>query len=242
MGKIKIEDIIILNNTIEVKYNVSNDLQELFNLNYTFKIEYSEKISSVPKNIAIIPFVSNILPIAWLSNSDLYIDELEENFANCLDDLRDAFNKINKTDIFKGNIIVNKKIKNSKYSNTKNISCFWSGGVDSLQTLTYLLKQDYKPLLITLWGTDVWHHNEAGWNSLKNNSELCGKTFGLKNIYVKSNFRNFIKEHILTEKLLKDRINDSWWHGIQHGIGLLGHIAPYTYIYIIYKFTIFLEH
>lgn len=49
-------------------------------------------------------------------------------------------------------------------------------------------------------------------------------------MFLKSNFRKFLKEQVLTEEF-KDELKDSWWHGIQHGIGLLGHIAPYCYQY-----------
>lgn len=231
MGKIKVEKIIIKDYSIEVKYSISKDLQYFFNLDNNFKIIYSENISTVPENIAIIPFICNVLPIIWLSDSKLYIDIIDENFANILDDLRKSFNDINNTNVFKGKIYIKKKIKTPKYIDLNSNSCFFSGGVDSLQTLSYLLKQNIDPLLITVWGTDVWDYNEAGWHSLENTANLYGEFYGLKNLYIKSNFRKFINESLLTDKLLIGKINDSWWHGIQHGIGLLGHIAPYAFIY-----------
>ena len=93
------------------------------------------------------------------------------------------------------------------------------------------LKQNLKPLLITIWGTDVWDYNKEGWESLNEYSKIIGKKLKLENLYIKTNFRKFINEHVLTEKLLSGKINDSWWRGIQHGIGLLGHVAPLAYLY-----------
>ncbi len=90
---------------------------------------------------------------------------------------------------------------------------------------------DKKPLLITIWGTDVWDYNTEGWSSLKKLAEEYSEKLNLKNLFIKTNFRKFIYEHVLTEKLLKGVIDDSWWRGIQHGIGLLGHVAPYAYKY-----------
>ena len=53
----------------------------------------------------------------------------------------------------------------------------------------------------------------------------------------------FINEGRLGQAVYS-RANDGWWHGFQHGIGLIGHVAPYIYknniskVYIAASFTI----
>ena len=32
-------------------------------------------------------------------------------------------------------------------------------------------------------------------------------------------------------KLVEKYANDDWWHGFQHGIGLIGHAAPLAYLF-----------
>ena len=230
MEKIVIKSVNVEKNDISIDYEVSNGLKKYFNLENKFHAHYYEDISIVPKEIAVIPFISNVLPIIWLTNSELIIDSLEEKYANSIDKTRNAFNEMYNVNIFKGKVTVhNKKIIKS-LNIEENVSVFYSGGVDSTSSLVSCFEKNEKPLLITIWGTDVWDHNIEGFESLKENAESCGKKYNLQNLFIKTNFRKFIYEHELTKGLLEDRINDSWWRGIQHGIGLIGHIAPYAYI------------
>lgn len=230
MGKIVVKEVKIEKNNIYIDYDVSEDLKEFFNLENKFHADYFEDVSKVPHSVAVIPFVANVLPIIWLTDSTLYLDELDEKYFKTIVKTRKAFNEMYKLDIFKGKVVVKNKVKNV-VKKKENCSVFYSGGVDSTYSFVDILKQKKKPLLITIWGTDVWDHNEEGWQSLKENSIKCGQEYKLKNLFIKTNFRKFIYEHVLTEKLLKGKINDSWWRGIQHGIGLLGHVAPLAFKY-----------
>ena len=230
MGKIKVVNIDIKDNTILVDYIISEDLKQFFNMENKFKIEYGENIEEVPEEIAIIPFISNVLPIIWLTNSSLELEKIDEEYFKSINDTKKAFQKVYPNAKFEGKIKVNNIIKNKKKKIKEDVvSVFFSGGIDSVSSLVSVIEK--KPLLITIWGTDVWDHNEEGWKSLKELAVDYSKQLNSKNLFIKTNFRKFIYEHVLTEKLLKGVINDSWWRGIQHGIGLLGHVAPYAYKY-----------
>ena len=216
---------------IKIDYTVSDNLKEFFNLDNKFEVDYYENVESIPDCVAVIPFVSNVLPIIWLSDSELVVESLDYDYSKSINKTRTNFNKMYKTDIFKGNVVVKNEIKHKKSRKKENVSVFCSGGVDSTLSIVKCLEKGYKPLLITVWGTDVWDNNNDGWKSLKNYSSKLSKKLKLKNLYIKTNFRKFIYEHVLTEKLLRGRINDSWWRGIQRGIGLLGHVAPLAYMH-----------
>lgn len=63
----------------------------------------------------------------------------------------------------------------------------------------------------------------------------CVRTCNTNSRYVrfrmcicKTNFRSFINERKLN--CLVKNSGDGWWHGFQHGIGLLGHGAPIAYL------------
>lgn len=47
---------------------------------------------------------------------------------------------------------------------------------------------------------------------------------------IKSNFRKNINE-IELNKSFQKVLKDNWWHGVQHGIGLLSIVIPYAYKY-----------
>lgn len=228
---IKVKSVIKNESILNVDYEISEDLKDYFDLNNKFKADYYENISDVPDSILIIPFIGNVLPIIWLTDGQLIVDELDKNYYDSINNTKEAFNKMYKTDIFKGKILVNRVIDNKAINNDINTSVFCSGGIDSTYSLVNSLKNNERTILITLWGSDVWNNNEEGWESLKEYVLNLGNRLQLENKILKSNFRKFINEKNLTEGLLKNRINDSWWHGIQHGIGLITHVAPLAYLH-----------
>ncbi|MCM1137467.1 MAG: hypothetical protein NC221_00655 [Duncaniella sp.] len=96
-------------------------------------------------------------------------------------------------------------------------------------------------MLITLWGSDIKLDDHKGWDIVKNHALKTANDFGLEAVLVKSNFREFINYRELFS-LVKNS-GDEWWHGFQHGIGLIGHAAPLVWnrglkkIYIASSFT-----
>ena len=81
MNNIYIDTISIHQHVIKIHYHVDDNLKVFFNPNIKyFEIEYSCNIESVPTSIAVIPFVTNVLPIVWLTNSTLTIPELDKTF------------------------------------------------------------------------------------------------------------------------------------------------------------------
>lgn len=225
---IEIKKVSIDENIIEVDYDIAEELQQFFNLENKFRVQYSENISDVPEEVAIIPFVTNILPIIWLTDSTVKINKIDENFFESLENVKKGFADMYPNVEFKGNILADEIIKSEKNQRECRSSIFFSGGVDSTSSLISVEKE--KPILITVWGSDIWDYDEEGWKEAKKTVEKFGKEFELENKYLKSNFRKFINEQKLNENF-QEKLNDSWWHGIQHGIGLLGHVAPYAFKY-----------
>lgn len=52
--------------------------------------------------------------------------------------------------------------------------------------------------------------------------------YGLNYVTAKSEIRVFLSCDVLIEKI-KDS-GDNWWHGFQHGIGIISHAAPIAYL------------
>lgn len=239
MNTITIKSCKIENNQITILYEVEGILQKYINYNIPFIIEYSESIQKVPQNIAIIPFIADILPLIWLTDGELYIDELDESFYNSIDNFKQGYITMYPMLKFKGKIYVKKKIKN-KVKETNNVAAFFSGGVDAFATLIAHL--DEKPLLITLWGADINLNDTEGWKYTKQRIQSIANSFNLNNVFVRTNFRSILNEKQIPN-LIKNT-KDNWWHGFQHGIGIISHAAPLAYthqlsnIYFASSFTI----
>ena len=126
------KNVLIKDNILTVDYDVTENLSEFFNLENKFKVEYGKNIEDVPKSIAIIPFVSNVLPIIWLTDSKLEIEELDKNYFNSIENTRKAFQNIYPNAKFNGKVEVKKLIENENKKEKENCSVFFSGGIDSV--------------------------------------------------------------------------------------------------------------
>lgn len=224
MEYIRIHQTQVENNKIFVRFEVSSHLEKFF-LTHEFTCEFSHSIESSPKGIAIIPFVCNVLPIIWLTDSELIVPELDEDFFNSIDEFKKGYIEMYPMLKFKGKISVGKVKKNRPFLSGGS-ACFFSGGVDAFNTLYNHI--DEKPKLITIWGADVKLTDTDGWQIVHQHALDTASNLGLESYVIKTNFRNLLNEVALYRKLIRSS-EDGWWHGFQHGIGLIGLAAPMAY-------------
>ena len=214
-------------NTLMYDYEVSEDIKKLLNIDNKLKIEYSDNISSVPYEIACIPFITGILPMIYLEDITVFVDKIDMDFYNAFDSIREGYKKMLPKGEWKGKIIAKEIIDHSDNSEDNKYSQFFSGGLDSTSTLVSNI--DKKPDLITIWGSDILQSNEKSWNVAKNTTINTAEQFNLRYHLINSNFRFYLNENALTTKY-RDLLPSSWWYDVQHGAALLGHVAPLAFI------------
>lgn len=202
-------------------------MKNFFNAGTEFLIEYSEDISRTPKDIAVIPFICNVLPIAWVLDAEIVVDELDYDFHAHIDEIKRGYIKMYPRIKFGGKLTVGKFISHD-YEVGDETAAFFSGGADSFDTL--IAHAEEKPTLITLWGSDVKLTDREGWQRVNKHALETARQFGCKNLFVASTFRLFLREGSLSP-LVQPLVGDGWWHGFQHGIGIISHAAPYVYLH-----------
>lgn len=170
----------------------------------------------------------NILPIIWLTDASLYLEELDEDFYNCIKKLEQGYREIYPNLQFKGKIEC-KKIRYEREECNQRSLVFFSGGVDAFATL--IAHIDECPTLFSICGADVKLADKTGWNTVMKQIKEVSDNFNLSAIQCYSNFREFIDEEKLCELVNCLGAKDDYWHGFQHGIGLIGHVAPLAYSY-----------
>ncbi len=213
-------------NVIRYEYSVSEGVSCFFT-DRDFIIHYPESIEQVPDAIAVIPFVCNALPIVWLADCELILPELDEAFYNCIPEICKGYETMFPESIFAGKITVGKVVPCDRAASGK-CAMFYSGGLDSVQTLISHL--DEKPTLISIWGSDIRYDNEDGWNVVHSAVTEASKKYDLPEVVIRSTFREFDNEGALHQRF-SGQLKDGWWHGVKHGIGLLGHVAPYAWLH-----------
>ncbi|MBO5870958.1 MAG: hypothetical protein J6Q89_09435 [Clostridia bacterium] len=220
MEIIKLINIQKKEHTLEYEFTTTEGLRKYFS-GKPFRIEYTFSVESIPNSIAAVPFVCNVLPIIWLTNSVLELNELDKAFYDSIPQFKQGYVEMFPECNFLGIISV-KSLVECDIPSTEKSATFFSGGLDAVNTLVMHL--DEKPALISIWGSDIKYENASGWKVVHDEISKTAKLYNLNDIVIRSTFREFDNEYEL-----ENTIKINWWHDLKHGIGLLGHAAPYVY-------------
>ncbi|AUP77268.1 hypothetical protein [Flavivirga eckloniae] len=200
-------------------YSVAKSFSKYFNLNNPYYSKYQINVSDIPESIAVIPLLANLMPIAWFVGFDVHINEVDETFYNALINLKEEFTKYHPNKSLKGDLVAKSLIKNTISENKSAL--LFSGGLDSFES--YTRNYDLNPYLISIHGADIEIGDTKRWEDFKrfNKEEHIVPNDMLQ--YIETNVRDFYTYKI---ELLVDI---GWWGKIQHGMALLGVLAPLSY-------------
>lgn len=221
---LKLKDINIADDGRKIlfDYVATNSLvKKYFNLDDSYYTKYDDNVSEVPKSILVIPFLSNVLPIAWFAGFDIEVPEVDENFFNAVKLVKKEFQKQFSDYSLKGNLTAKQLVKNSITG--KKSAMLFSGGVDAYAT--YIRIHNKTPDLVTILGADIEIEDKSQWNAFTDfveNEKLLQEN---EKHYIETNVRTFYTYQV--ELLLKDI---GWWGKVQHGLSLIGALAPLSYI------------
>ncbi|MFB9057614.1 hypothetical protein ACFFU9_12770 [Mariniflexile ostreae] len=203
-------------------YSATNSFtKKHFNVKQPFYAKYGVSIKNVPKSILVIPFLSNVMPIAWFAGFNIEIQEVDEDFFNALNLVKIEFQKQFPDYQLKGDLIAKKLIKNEIEGHTS--AMLFSGGVDAYAT--YIRVFNKTPDLVTILGADIEIKDEQQWVSFTKFIESESLLENNQKEYIETNVREFYTYQV--ELLLKDI---GWWGKVQHGLSLIGVLAPLSYI------------
>lgn len=212
-------------NRIDYIYEVKGKWKEFLNEKEKMFVEYDCNIENVPASIAIVPFLCNILPISWVFDLTIRVNEIDEQFYKCIPEIKNGYSNMHPMIPMLGKLEI-EKVKENMYS-PKTVGALFSGGVDATNTLVQHINE--KPILLTLWGSDIKLDDELGWKKIKEHHIGVAREYNLECSFIKTNFRTFLNETSLSDQVW-EKGNREWWHDFQHGIGILGHVAPIAYL------------
>ncbi len=207
---------------IDYDYSVEAHIQKYFDKKHPFYCKYGEDVSAVPDSITAIPFLSNMLPIAWFAGFNIEVAELDEDFYKSMELVKIEFQKQFPTYQLEGKLIAKKLIKNTIEGNKS--AMLFSGGVDAYAT--YIRVYDKTPDLVTIHGADIEIEDQSQWKDFTNFVESERLLEHNDKKYIETNVRKFYTYQV--ELLLKDI---GWWGKVQHGLSLVGSLAPLSYLY-----------
>jgi len=226
MNSIILNEIIVNKQRVEFKFSVTGHLQRYFQQDPQLFFEYHDDISAVPQSILAIPFVANLMPLVWITDATLWVQQLDEAFGACLGRVKSAYQAMYPHVKFQGCLWVDAFIFND-FTPQYEAAALFSGGLDALTT--FIRVKSLKPLLITEYG---WHgvekQHSAVWEADKKNALQFACEHGLDNILIQSNYGTFIKAGHVDEDFRK-RLGDTWWHGLHHGLAIITAVVPMAF-------------
>lgn len=225
-NRIEIEEIYIRSNSVQYSYYIEGDWKKYFSDKHKLEISYSLDVSAVPESVLVVPFLCNMLPIAWLCDAEVCTKVIDKDFYGHLEQVKEGYRKMYPMFSFQGKIQAEPE-ENIPPVHKKESACFFSGGADAYTTLFRHMEE--RPVLMTIWGADIKLTDEKGWKKVKTHTIHAAKEHGLDTVFIKSSFRQMINEAELNG-LVKNS-GDGWWHGFQHGIAIIGHAAPISYVF-----------
>ena len=226
-------------NRIAFRYSVSGEWSSCFRTDESFEITYPFDMENIPESIRIIPFLSQVLPVSWVWDAEIRVPVCDRDFYDCLEKIKDGYRKMYPMLSFDGKLTVESVEENRRPEQEHNTLACFSGGVDALSTTIAHLAEN--PLLVSLWGSDVPSEDEENWKPLETLIRKNAEVLGLETMTVRTSFRKLLSFKILSQKVKVT--GDNWWHGFQHGLGILGHMAPVAWhemkgtVYIASSFT-----
>lgn len=221
-------------------YRVCERLKKYFRTRDGLAIDWPFDVSDIPESILLLPLLAQLLPVAWVTDAEIAVPSCNLDFYEALDAIREGYRKMYPMIPFRGGLKAEKLERNVKPSGCagKSIVCF-SGGVDAMDTVLAHLEEH--PLLVSVWGSDVFWSEIEEWRDLEAILRQDAEKLGLEQLTVRSAFRKLLSESQLSKAVADS--GDDWWHGFQHGLGILGHMAPVAWkagaekVYIASSFT-----
>ncbi|MFC5405035.1 hypothetical protein [Cohnella soli] len=230
---IYVNDVVARGNTVRYAVNYGSEAEKYFS-GEPFFVEYDRDVSSVPKGLLVIPLLANLCPVAWVAGVDVYVDELDKGFYESLLLAQRSFGSMYPRLKFAGTLHVRRITETSDAldsidgpdGKTGRSAAFFSGGVDSMGT--FIRRREEKPFSVTVWGADISFGQSSVWEKVKRANGQFALENGVDQLFIKANLHGFLNEKLIAFTF--GRFTHGWWPGIQHGIGMVGLLAPLSWV------------
>lgn len=215
MQELIIKDTQIVNDKLTSKIIPPDGLKKYLNSTSFFAI-YDSEIRA-DKSILNIPPLSAVLPLAWLTGSNIIVDKLDRTFKESVEVIRDELKKTFLNSPFTTKLKADELVENKIIvESAEHTALTFSGGVDS--TYSLITNLNLKPKLLMVWGLDdyAYPENPAQWQKIISTySELAEKK-KLKLHVIMTNISQVLNirriEHDFNKQLYDGRLRERLYH------------------------------
>lgn len=207
--------------TIRVRIETSRELAHYLRTP-VFEASYDRPLADVPPSLLAISAIADVAPVCWATGSDLHLACVDATFLRALDELRAKIAEFYPTLPCTTRVFTEEVQENRIQGN--GVGLLFSGGVDS--TASLVRHRAENPELVMIHGADIPLQNRRLWARALAANRRFAANEGLTLHTVRSNFREVLSSGALDAEFSSALLGRSWWAGIQHGLALLGLLAP----------------
>ena len=222
-----LDNIVVEGNIVKYNFSVSEDIADFFTTRQYF-IEYGESMEDVPESILTIPFVATLMAFCWVTNTVLWVRELDRTFYDSIPHIKRAYQEIYHYFPFSGRVVPS-ILKDNSISDPRDdhkALLLFSGGADA--HATYIRNRSKNPLLFNIQG---WYGSIDAVDSVADADKRDINTFAgslnLEAAHSKSNFALVVSSKF--DKTFKKSLGDSWWHGFVHSMAFISIAIPLAF-------------
>ncbi len=202
---------------------VSDGLKKYFN-SFRLFAHYDSQLRA-DTSILNIPLVSTVLPLAWLTGTDVYVEKLDKRYVESMNAVKHEFKRMYPRGRFTTSLVVDDLVNNETQS--QRTAMLFTGGVDS--TYSLIKNINHKPRLIMFWGIQPHQLNP----SYMKHRQLVRKTYsdfaeqrGLEINFIDTNTYGILNDIRISHDFHKIILGAGLWLSLQFPLVLLGLPAP----------------
>ncbi|WP_276255591.1 hypothetical protein [Halomontanus rarus] len=211
--------------TIECEVTPPKRLRRFFTGD-PFRVEYDVDMTSLSPEIAVIPALAHVCPVAWANGIDVRVPTIDATFLDALEDVRAVLRRMYPTFIEGGEIraseVVDARADRSP-AEFDDSGLLFSGGIDSVAS--YVRHHDEEPTLISVQGWVVGVEQDDRWDGARRQIDEFAADRGLDVQNIRSNMKSCLDMPML-QAHYKRYVDGAWYSSVGHGLGLVALCAP----------------
>jgi hypothetical protein len=204
---------------------VSKSLRKYFR-NLSFFSSYDADIVA-NTSILDIPVLSIVLPLAWITGADVWVDELDRTFGASMEALQQEYRRMYPAGPFMTKLVADKLFDNKHAS--EKAALLFSGGLDA--TYSLFSNMNLKPILIMILGTvDIPISNISFQKTLVREYSDFARRESLDLHFIRTNALEILDRRRIDHFFSKfqGRLEGDFWRGIGYSVGHIGQTAPFS--------------
>lgn len=225
MKSIILDKVEVRKNLVQYHYTCSKELEKYFATRVMF-IEYEESVENVPLSILTIPFVNCLLGLVWMSDSVLFVDEIDETYYKSIARLKHAYEELHGYPGLKG-LVVPSIIKENELTKADEAILLFGGGIDCQSSFLRNSTKVKYVLNIYGWLQSIDENNKVDISD-KRVTEGFANQMEISALHARSNFASQFNLSVI-DKYLTSKLGSSYWFAFLHSMAFISIATPLAF-------------